>query len=113
MQHGSDVVMKRSRPTRHRDDVFAQLPTERVLAAAADLDGAPVTIVVTRSERPSVLAVPVNALLALLEGGYAVEVVDADGSTHLVAVETGLFDDGWVEVTGDGLEERQSIVVPS
>ena len=31
---------------RHRDDVFAQLPTERVLAAAADLDGmSPLAIV--------------------------------------------------------------------
>ena len=61
------------------------------------------------------MAVPVAALLAVLEGGYAVEVVDASGSTHLVAVETGLFQDGWVEVTapnGD-LTVGDEIVVPS
>jgi hypothetical protein len=81
--------------------------------AAASLDGAPVTIVVTRSSRPDVLVVPVNSLVALLEGGYAVEVMDADGSTRLVGVDTGIFDDGWVEVTGAGLEEGQAVVVPS
>jgi len=59
--------------------------------------------------------VPVASLLAVLEGGYAVEVVDASGLTHLVAVETGLFQDGWVEITapnGD-LEVGAVIVVPS
>ena len=60
-----------------------------------------------------VLAVPVSALVALLEGGYAVEVVDDDGSRRYVAVETDLFDDGWVEVRGDGLSEGQSVVVAS
>ena len=49
----------------------------------------------------------------IAEGGYAVEVADADGSTHLVGVETGIFDDGWVEVTGGGLEEGLAVVVPS
>ena len=40
------------------------------------------------------LAVPVNALVALLEGGYAVESVAADGTRHFVRVEPGLFEDG-------------------
>ena len=58
---------------------------------------------------------PVNALLALLEGGYAVEVVAADGTTHLVGVETGMFQDGWVEieVPSGGLAEGDKVVVPS
>jgi hypothetical protein len=58
-----------------------------------------------------VLAVPANALLALLEGGYAVERVTDGGGTELVAVETGLFADGWVEVSGD-LAEGDEVVVP-
>ena len=103
------------------EDAFgnAGVPTVEVIvtledtAAAASLDGAPVTVVVTRSSRPEVLAVPVNSLVALLEGGYAVEVADPDGTTRLVGVETGIFDDGWVEVTADGLEEGLSVVVPS
>ena len=80
-----------SRVAMATEDAFgnAGTPTVEVVVAldaagseaASGLDGAPVTVVVTRSERPSVLAVPVNSLVALLEGGYAVEAVDADGST--------------------------------
>jgi hypothetical protein len=81
-------------------------------AAVADLDAAPVTIHVVGSVREDVLTVPVSALLALLEGGYAVEVVEADGSTRYVAVDAGLFQGGMVEIRGDGLEEGMSVVVP-
>ena len=48
------------------------------------------------------LAVPVNALVALLEGEFAVERVAEDGTSTLVGVELGLFQDGWVEVRTDG-----------
>jgi membrane fusion protein, multidrug efflux system len=58
------------------------------------------------------LTVPVNALLALAEGGYAVEIVEADGSTHLVAVEPGIYADGTVEITGDEIEAGMKVVVP-
>jgi Putative peptidoglycan binding domain len=124
MPDGSEVagtVSDIGRVATATEDAFGQAGTPTVevtvtldeTAGAASLDGAPVTVVVTRSSRPSVLAVPVNALLALLEGGYAVEVLDADGSTHLVGVETGIFDDGWVEVSGDGLDAGLAVVVPS
>ncbi len=56
---------------------------------------------------------PVNALLALIEGGYAVERVEADGTTRLVRVELGIFQDAWVEVRGTGLAAGDSVVVPS
>ncbi len=59
------------------------------------------------------LAVPVDALLALAGGGYAVEVVE--GHVHrLVAVAVGLFDDaeGVVQVSGQGLSAGQRVVVP-
>ena len=58
------------------------------------------------------LAVPVTALIALTEGGYAVEVMADDGSTALVAVDPGLFADGRVEVSSDGLEVGMAIVIP-
>ena len=80
-------------------------------ADAADAPDGPVSLQLVRQERPDVLAVPVNALLALLEGGYAVERLTDDGLTELVAVEPGLFADGWVEVTGD-LAESDVVVVP-
>jgi len=76
-----------------------------------DLDAAPVTIHVVTVSHPDVLAVPVNALVALLEGGYAVEMVAADGTHAYVGVETGLFEDGRVEVSGRGLAEGDTVVV--
>ncbi|MDQ4034968.1 MAG: peptidoglycan-binding protein [Chloroflexota bacterium] len=79
--------------------------------ADANVPDGPVSLQLVRQERPDVLAVPVNALLALLEGGYAVERVTDDGGTELVAVDAGLFADGWVEVSGD-LVEGDEVVVP-
>ena len=74
------------------------------------LDGSPVDVFFTRRKAENVLAVPVGALLALAEGGYGVELAD----THqLVAVETGLFADGMVEVRGDGLKPGDTVVVPA
>ncbi len=81
-------------------------------AVAAGLDQAPVDIEVSSGKREGVLAVPVNALLALKEGGYAVEVRDSARATRLVAVETGLFAEGYVEVTGKGLQEGMKVVIP-
>jgi multidrug efflux pump subunit AcrA (membrane-fusion protein) len=81
--------------------------------ASGTLDGAPVTVNVVRERRDDVLAVPVSALLALAEGGYAVEVADGPGVTHLVGVETGLFEDGFVEVRSADLDESMLVVVPS
>jgi peptidoglycan hydrolase-like protein with peptidoglycan-binding domain len=80
--------------------------------AIGDLDQAPVDIDVTKKAATGVLAVPVAALLALAEGGYAVEVVADDGTTHLVGVELGMFADGWVQVTGD-LTEGVHVAVPT
>ena len=80
-------------------------------AATGDLDGAPVTVIVTRERREDVLTVPVDALLALREGGYAVEVADAAGESHLVGVALGLFADGRVQVTG-GVSDGDEVVVP-
>jgi peptidoglycan hydrolase-like protein with peptidoglycan-binding domain len=79
--------------------------------AAGKLDAAPVSATFTTSSHPGVLAVPVGALLALAEGGMAVEVVDATGH-RLVGVQTGLFARGLVEVRGD-LREGQQVVTTS
>ncbi len=57
------------------------------------------------------LVVPATALLALVEGGYAVEVSDGAG-TRLVGVETGLFVDGDVEVQGGSLSVGDQVVIP-
>ena len=79
---------------------------------APGLDEAPVDVFVVSDSAPNVLAVPVTALLALLEGGYAVEVVDAPGTIFLVSVDPGLYADGLVEVTSGALEPGMRVVVP-
>jgi hypothetical protein len=81
-------------------------------AVVGDLDGAEVTVSVVRETRPDVLTVPVDALLALREGGYALEMVADDGSTYLVAAEVGLFDDLGVEVSGS-FDAGDEVVVPA
>jgi peptidoglycan hydrolase-like protein with peptidoglycan-binding domain len=78
--------------------------------APTNLDQAPVTVEVTTEAHRDVLAVPLTALLALEGGGYAVEVEEVEGS-RLVAVEPGLFADGYVEIEGD-VREGMEVVVP-
>ncbi len=83
-------------------------------AATGHLDQAPVNVEITTERVENVLAVPVDALLALAGGGYAVEV--AEGGVHrLEAVTVGLFDDaeGVVQVSGQGLSAGQRVVVPA
>lgn len=88
----------------------AQSPVDLAVAAVEvalsepapeEFEGTPVDVVVILEEHPDVLEVPINALLALSEGGFGLEVVDDGGSTHIVPVTTGLFADGSVEVAGD------------
>ncbi|PZG00827.1 efflux RND transporter periplasmic adaptor subunit [Micromonospora endophytica] len=79
--------------------------------ALADFDRASAELTFTVSERPDVLTVPVAALLALAEGGYGLEIVEG-GSRRIVAVTTGLFANGRVEVTGDGITEGTTVGMP-
>jgi membrane fusion protein, multidrug efflux system len=76
------------------------------------LDQAAVTVDFTAATREDVLTVPVAALLALAEGGYGVEIVEG-GTSRIVAVETGLFADGRVEVSGGGLADGMTVGVPA
>ncbi|HVA07725.1 MAG TPA: hypothetical protein VNG12_13385 [Acidimicrobiales bacterium] len=83
-------------------------------AATGTWDQAPVNVTITSATVSNVLAVPVNALVALSGGGYSVEVIGTNGLHHLVSVSLGLFDDaqGLVQVTGSGLAAGQHVVVP-
>ena len=60
---------------------------------------------ITTGSVANAFVVPVDALLALAGGGYAVEAVGKGGVHHLVAVSLGLFDDadGSVQVSGSGI----------
>ncbi len=79
---------------------------------AGSVDAGPVTVLLTGAEHKGVLAVPVQALLALREGGYGLDVLDGDRH-RLVAVQLGLFADGMVEVSGAGLAPDLRVVTTS
>lgn len=82
-------------------------------ASLVHLDNASVQVAVVTASVQSALAVPVTALLAQSGGGYALEVVDSDGTHRIVPVKLGIFDDaaGLVQVTGQGLAAGWSVVV--
>lgn len=86
-------------------EVVVGLADQQAVAAYA-LASVDVTFVA--QERADVLTVPVAALVALREGGYGVEVVDGDRSRY-VPVETGLFADGRVEISGAGIAEGVTV----
>ena len=69
----------------------------------------PVTIRVETDRTDGAVLVPASALIALAEGGHAVE-VDGRG---LVGVELGSFDDGWVEILDGTIDAGESVVVPT
>ena len=79
--------------------------------ALGTLEVAPVDVDFVSATRENVLTVPVAALLALAEGGYGVEIVESN-STRIVAVKTGKFADGRVEVSGEAIAEGMMVGVP-
>ena len=81
-------------------------------ADTGHLDQAPVSVNIVSAQARDVLAVPVSALVALAGGGYAVDVVQG-GAAHLVAVQTGLFSQTLVQVSGPGLAAGARVQVPA
>ncbi|MEZ5143810.1 MAG: peptidoglycan-binding domain-containing protein [Acidimicrobiales bacterium] len=70
-----------------------------------NLISTPVEVQLPTSSATAALAVPTTALVALKEGGYAVQLADTnpDGSVKagkLVKVDVGLYADSYVQVTG-------------
>jgi hypothetical protein len=84
-------------------------------AATGSWDQAPVQVSITTGAVRNVLVVPVDALLALSGGGYAVEAAGGDGIRQLIPVSLGIFDDadGLVQVSGPGLSAGRRVVVPA
>src|SRR6056300_1157991 len=85
-------------------------------------DQAPVDVFVTSEVSQDVLYVPVNALIALAEGGYALEIYNGESEVGVfegvsgvdktyVGIEIGVFTDGFVEVSGN-ISKGMIVVVP-
>ncbi|WP_345582000.1 peptidoglycan-binding domain-containing protein [Streptomyces prasinosporus] len=72
------------------------------------LESGPVTVEYVGREAEDVLTVPVAALVALAEGGHGLETADGD----FVAVRTGLFADGRVEVSGPAVRAGLKVRIP-
>jgi len=84
-------------------------------AAAGAFESGSVDASVERSRTDDATAVPVIALLALREGGYAVQVVDDSQPEgyKLVPVEVGTIADEWAQISGEGIEAGVDVVVPA
>ncbi|MEU0644829.1 hypothetical protein [Streptomyces umbrinus] len=74
-----------------------------------DADSGSVRVGFTSAAKKDVLVVPVGALLALSEGGYALQ----RPGGRLLPVETGLFAKGRVEVSGPEISEGLRVVTAS
>ena len=97
-------------PAATAGDGGTTVPVDLTVDEMIDLpDGIPVTVLVGVVSAKGVLAVPVEAIVALAEGGFAVEVADG-ATTHYVRVTLGAFADGMVEIDGD-VAEGQNVVV--
>ena len=79
--------------------------------AVGDLTEAPVDVELVGSSVSDVLAVPVSALIALSDGGYAIE-ADSGSGFRLVAAEPGFFADGLVEIDVVGVEVGDLVALP-
>lgn len=83
--------------------------------AVKGIDAAPVRVRFEGETKRGVLAVPVGALLALREGGYAVRLAEgrsAEGRSaggRLVPVDTGMFARGLVEISGEDIAEGMKV----
>jgi peptidoglycan hydrolase-like protein with peptidoglycan-binding domain len=78
--------------------------------AAAGLGLRAVKVALAAESVDDALVIPVTALLATLDGGYAVDVL-RDGKTVRVPVELGLIADTRVQVVGGDLAEGDVVVV--
>ncbi|MDX2544204.1 peptidoglycan-binding protein [Streptomyces sp. WI04-05B] len=89
----------------------ATLPVTITIAdqkSVGRLESGPVTVEYVGREVKDVLSVPVAALVALAEGGHGLETDDG----RFVAVKTGLFADGNVQVSGSGVTEGMKVRIP-
>ncbi len=75
------------------------------------LDQAPVDVTLVSAKAENVLTVPVAALVALAEGGYGVQIVTGS-TTRYAAVQTGMFANGRVEISGPDIKPGTVVGVP-
>lgn len=95
-----------------QDSPTVEITIDIEAGADVSLIEGPVTVVSAGEEILGATVVPTRALLALAEGGFAVEKLAGDDQTRLIAVEIGAFADGVVELVAGDLQPGDEIVVP-
>jgi hypothetical protein len=75
----------------------------------------PVQVEITTQVTKAALVVPVTAVIALSEGGYALNADDGKGHYHLVSVTLGAYDDvdALIQVNGPAVSPGLQVVSPS
>jgi peptidoglycan hydrolase-like protein with peptidoglycan-binding domain len=76
------------------------------------LDEGPVTVELESERHKGVLSVPVEALLALREGGFGLEVLEGT-ARRVIAVTIGAYGAGRVEVSGPAVRDGMKVGVPA
>jgi membrane fusion protein, multidrug efflux system len=77
------------------------------------LESGSVDVSFEKSRSPAALVVPVTALLALAEGGYAVQVADSAGDFRLIGVKVGTIAGEFAAVSSTELNPGALVAVPS
>lgn len=85
-------------------------PSDQSLVA--EVTDPSVSVILYGETREDVLFVPVGALTAIDGTTFAVQVVRDDGTVTSVPVTVGLFSAGSVEISGDGISEGLTVLVP-
>ena len=106
-----DKIATTATTTPDGDTTFAVTVRLADPEAVGDLTEAPVDVELVGSSVENTLAVPVSALIALSDGGYAIE-ADSGSGFRLVAVEPGFFADGLVEIDVAGVEVGDLVALP-
>ncbi len=79
----------------------------------SDVVAGPALVRTISSRIDGATVAPTRSLISLIEGGFAVERSEPDGTTSLLEVELGVFSDGMVEILGSNLVPGDLLVVPS
>ncbi|MDO8363315.1 MAG: peptidoglycan-binding domain-containing protein [Actinomycetota bacterium] len=93
-----------------------EVVVQAVITPTAELEGMPdgsaVTVTVTVASLDGVLLVPAEALVSRIDGNYALQVVQADGSSSFVPVELLGISGATAAVRGDGVGEGTEVLQP-
>lgn len=112
---GTDVavtgVVKEVKDVRNSDGGGTNIQVTVTATRPIPANAQGVTVTGSGASVENALAVPVRALVALAEGGYAVEVQTQGSVTELRRVEIGDIIEGYAVVVGD-VREGDKIVVP-